>query len=105
MQDNGLIKLKPGFNDPGGRQATPKDIAENPKQLKILEIESPQLPRALDDVDLAVINGNYALEAGLVPGQGRAGAGEGRAQSVRQHSGDHAETRRTIRASRNWPKT
>jgi len=67
LQDNGLIKLKPGFNDPAIDQATPKDIAENPKQLKILEIESPQLPRALDDVDLAVINGNYALEAGLSP--------------------------------------
>ena len=40
---------------------------ENPKHLKILEIESPQIPRSLDDVDLAVINGNYALEAGLVP--------------------------------------
>jgi len=69
LQDNGLIKLKPGFKDPAADQATPKDIAENPKQLKILEIESPQIPRALDDVDLAVINGNYALEAGLVPAQ------------------------------------
>lgn len=67
LQDNGLIKLKPGFNDPASDQATPKDIAENPKQLKILEIESPQIPRSLDDVDLAVINGNYALDAGLVP--------------------------------------
>jgi D-methionine transport system substrate-binding protein len=67
LQDNGLIKLKPGFNDPATDQATPKDIAENPKQLKILEIESPQIPRSLDDVDLAVINGNYALDAGLVP--------------------------------------
>jgi D-methionine transport system substrate-binding protein len=43
------------------------DIATNPKALKILEIEAPQLPRSLDDVDLAVINGNYALEAGLEP--------------------------------------
>ncbi|WP_397458847.1 MetQ/NlpA family ABC transporter substrate-binding protein [Pseudomonas asplenii] len=67
LQDHGLIRLKPGFNDPATDQATSKDIAENPKQLKILEIESPQIPRALDDVDLAVINGNYALEAGLSP--------------------------------------
>ncbi|KOC88791.1 metal ABC transporter substrate-binding protein [Winslowiella iniecta] len=67
LQAQGLIKLKAGFNDPANDQATPKDIAENPKQLKILEIESPQIPRSLDDVDLAVINGNYALEAGLVP--------------------------------------
>ncbi|MCU1779093.1 MetQ/NlpA family ABC transporter substrate-binding protein [Pseudomonas sp. 14P_5.3_Bac1] len=67
LQANGLITLKPGFNDASREQATPKDIAENPKHLKILEIESPQIPRALDDVDLAVINGNFALEAGLVP--------------------------------------
>ncbi|WP_265534240.1 MetQ/NlpA family ABC transporter substrate-binding protein [Pseudomonas saponiphila] len=67
LQSYQLIRLKPGFNDPARDQATPKDIADNPKQLKILEIESPQIPRALEDVDLAVINGNYALEAGLVP--------------------------------------
>src|SRR5471032_512902 len=67
LQANGLITLKPGFNDASKDQATPKDIAENPKHLKILEIESPQIPRSLDDVDLAVINGNYALEAGLSP--------------------------------------
>ncbi|MDA5533697.1 ABC transporter substrate-binding protein [Yersinia mollaretii] len=67
LQDQGLITLKPGFTDPAKNQATPKDIASNPKHLKILEIESPQIPRSLDDVDLAVINGNYALEAGLNP--------------------------------------
>ncbi len=67
LQSQGLIKLKNGYNDPAKDQATPKDIAENPKKLKITEIESPQIPRSLDDVDLAVINGNYALEAGLVP--------------------------------------
>ena len=65
LQSQGLITLKPGFSDPARDQATPKDIATNPKHLKILEVESPQIPRALDDVDLAVINGNYALEAGL----------------------------------------
>lgn len=67
LQSQGLIKLKPGFNDPANNLATPKSIAENPKKLKILEVESPQIPRSLDDVDLAVINGNYALEAGLTP--------------------------------------
>lgn len=67
LQSYQLIRLKPGFSDPARDQATAKDIADNPKQLKILEIESPQIPRALEDVDLAVINGNYALEAGLVP--------------------------------------
>ena len=59
----GIIKLKDGV----GINATVKDIAENPKNLKIRELEAPQLPRALDDVALAVINTNYALEAKLVP--------------------------------------
>ena len=67
LQSQGLIKLSAQFTDPASTLATPKDIAENPKQLKILEVESPQIPRSLDDVDLAVINGNYALEAGLSP--------------------------------------
>lgn len=67
LQDNGLITLKPEFKTASAKLATPKDIAENPKKLKIIEIESPQIPRSLDDVDLGIINGNYALEAGLVP--------------------------------------
>ncbi len=67
LQSRGLIKLGAKFTNPATTLATPKDIVENPKHLKILEIESPQIPRSLDDVDLAVINGNYALEAGLVP--------------------------------------
>lgn len=67
LQNQGLIKLKSGFTDPATTLATPKDIAENPKKLKILEVEPPQIPRSLDDVGLAVINGNYALEAGLTP--------------------------------------
>lgn len=67
LQNQGLITLNARLTDPASTLATPKDIAENPKHLKILEIESPQIPRSLDDVDLAVINGNYALEAGLTP--------------------------------------
>ncbi|MGN8117488.1 MetQ/NlpA family ABC transporter substrate-binding protein [Labrys sp. 22185] len=67
LQAQGLIKLKAGFDAPDKQAATPQDIADNPKHLKILEIEAAQLPRSLDDVDLAVINGNYALEAGLSP--------------------------------------
>lgn len=63
LQDQGLITLKPDLEG----LATPLDIVSNPKHLKILEIESPQIPRALPDVDLAIINGNYALEAGLDP--------------------------------------
>ncbi|WP_104925075.1 MetQ/NlpA family ABC transporter substrate-binding protein [Rahnella sikkimica] len=67
LQSQGLITLKAGFTDPAKNQATPRDIATNPKNLKILEVESPQIPRSLPDVDLAVINGNFALEAGLNP--------------------------------------
>ncbi|MFD8934160.1 MetQ/NlpA family ABC transporter substrate-binding protein [Streptomyces sp. NPDC059578] len=60
---NGVIKLKEGV----GFAATPKDIVDNPKDLKFSELEAPQLPRALSDVDAAVINGNYAIEAKLSP--------------------------------------
>ncbi|MDR6293471.1 D-methionine transport system substrate-binding protein [Inquilinus ginsengisoli] len=67
LQDQKLITLKDGFAEPDKQLATPNDIAGNPKHLKVLEVESALLPRALDDVDLAVINGNYALEAGLTP--------------------------------------
>ena len=63
LQKQGLIKLK----DPTNITATPLDIAENPKNLKFRELEAAILPRALDDVALALINTNYALEAGLVP--------------------------------------
>lgn len=61
LQSNGLIKLKDG----AGLTATRRDIAENPKKLKIEEIEAAQLVRALPDVDLAIINGNYAILGGL----------------------------------------
>lgn len=63
LQSNGLIKLKEGYS----LEATELDIVENPKSLKFKSIESAQLPRILPDVDVAVINGNFALEAGLVP--------------------------------------
>ncbi|SHM15665.1 D-methionine transport system substrate-binding protein [Caldanaerovirga acetigignens] len=63
LQTAGLIKLKPEE----GIKATVGDIVENPKGLKITELEAATLPRVLPDVDLAVINTNYALEAGLVP--------------------------------------
>ncbi|ALM85166.1 MetQ/NlpA family ABC transporter substrate-binding protein [Bordetella sp. N] len=59
----GLITLK----DPSNIQATALDVANNPKHLKFRELEAAILPRSLDDVDLALINTNYALEAGLVP--------------------------------------
>lgn len=61
LQNAGLIKLKDGI----GLEATINDIIENPKNLEILEIEAAQTARVLQDVDASVINGNYALEAGL----------------------------------------
>lgn len=63
LQAKGLITL----SDKAGLQGTPRDITGNPKNLKFRELEAAQLPRSLGDVDGAVINGNYALEAGLNP--------------------------------------
>lgn len=63
LAENGLIELKKGV----GYEATPKDVSKNPKNLKFKEIEAAQVPRSLGDVDAAVINGNYALEAKLSP--------------------------------------
>lgn len=57
----GLITLAPD----AGLTATKNDIVENPKNIDIVEVEAAQLPRTLQDVDLAVINGNYAVEAGF----------------------------------------
>ncbi len=62
----GVIKLKPGVGT-NGVNATPLDVAENPKKLKIVELDAAQLARALPDVSAAVINTNYALAAGLQP--------------------------------------
>lgn len=61
LEAQGLIKLNEGV----GLNATKNDIAENPKNLEILEVEAAQIPRSLKDVDIAVINGNYAIDAGL----------------------------------------
>ena len=61
LQQEGLITLKEG----AGLTATKADIAENPKNLDIVELEASQLPVRLADVDMAVINGNYAIDAGL----------------------------------------
>ncbi|GEQ19098.1 MULTISPECIES: MetQ/NlpA family ABC transporter substrate-binding protein [Clostridium] len=58
---NGLIKIK------DGELVTPADITENPKNLQFSELEAAAVPRAVDDVDAAVINGNYAIEAGFDP--------------------------------------
>jgi len=61
----GVIKLK----DPSNALSTQRDIIENPKQLKFRELDSAMLPRVLEQVDLAMINTNYALDAGLNPTQ------------------------------------
>jgi D-methionine transport system substrate-binding protein len=65
LEKAGLIKLKPGL----GHKASVVDITENPKKLKIRELDAAQIPRSLDDIDLAAINTNYAMPAGLVPGK------------------------------------
>lgn len=61
LEAQGLIKLTDGV----GLNATKTDIVENPKNLTILEVEAAQVPRSLQDVDIAVVNGNYAIDAGL----------------------------------------
>lgn len=63
LQSAGLITLKNG----GSISSTPADIEKNDKALRIIELDAAQIPRSLDDVELALINTNYALEAGLNP--------------------------------------
>ena len=63
LHNAGVIKLK----DSNNLLATPFDIVENPKKLKFQELDAAFLPRTLDNVDAAVITGNYALQAGYVP--------------------------------------
>lgn len=61
LEDQGLIKLNEGV----GLTATVNDIAENPNNLEIVEMEAAAIPSAVQDVDFAVINGNYAIGAGI----------------------------------------
>jgi len=63
LQSQGLLKIRPD----AGLKASPVDIVENPKSLKIVELDAAQLPRSLDDVDAAAVNTNFAIEAGLDP--------------------------------------
>ena len=63
LERAGLLKLKDGV----GAAATVQDVVDNPKKLQFKEIEAPQLPRTLDDVDISVINTNWAMQADLVP--------------------------------------
>ena len=61
LQDRGVIKLTDGV----GLEATANDIVENPHNVELVEVEAAAVPRSLQDVDFGVINGNYALSAGL----------------------------------------
>jgi len=63
LHHNGLITLK----DPSNPLSTLRDIVDNPKHLNFRELDAAMLPRVLEQVDLALINTNYALDAGLNP--------------------------------------
>jgi len=63
LQSNGLIVLRDGV----GLEATSRDIVSNPKNFRFIELEAALLPRSLNDVDAAAINGNFALQAGFNP--------------------------------------
>lgn len=63
LQDKGVIKLAPGK----GFKPTVADIVENPRRLRFIEVDAAQTPRALDDMDAAAVNTNYATPAGLKP--------------------------------------
>ena len=82
LQQEGLIKLADGID--ASSNATVYDIADNPKNLVITEMDAAQLARSLPDVDLAVINGNFALAAGLNAAED--------ALAVEDASGDAAQT-------------
>ena len=61
LQDNGIITLKDG----AGMEATKNDIAENPHNVEIIELEAAQVARVIEETSFVVLNGNYALQAGL----------------------------------------
>lgn len=82
LQQEGVITLKDGIN--ASSNATVRDIATNPLNIKFVEMEAAQLALALEDVDLAVINGNYAIQAGLNASTD--------ALAVEDASGDAAQT-------------
>lgn len=63
LQKLGMLKLRAD----AGLKATPLDIVENPKKIKLIELDAAQIPRSLADVDAAAINMNFAMEAGLRP--------------------------------------
>ena len=88
LRDKEVIKLKEGV----GFKPKISDIIDNPRKLKFIEIDAAQAPRALDDVDAAAINTNYATQAGLDPVRvgGVVGGSPGREAHERGHRGPHA---------------
>jgi len=66
LQQEGIITLKEGID--ASSNATKLDVTENPKSIEIVEMEAAQISKALSDLDFGVINGNYALQAGLNAG-------------------------------------
>lgn len=65
LEQAGLLTLKDGV----GAEGSLLDVVENPQKLRIVELDAAQLPRSLDDVALAAVNTNFAMEAGLVPAE------------------------------------
>ena len=65
LEANGIIKLKDG----AGLTATKQDIVENPHNVEIYEVEAAQIPRSLDSVDFACMNGNFAIQANYKPSE------------------------------------
>ena len=65
LEANGIIKLKDG----AGLTATKQDIVENPHNVEIYEVEAAQIPRSLDSVDFACMNGNFAIQANYRPSE------------------------------------
>lgn len=66
LQENGIIKLK---KDVDLMKATVTDIAENPKNVEIIELEAAQIPRVKEEMSFVIMNGNYALQAGFSAGK------------------------------------
>ncbi|MCD7806187.1 MAG: MetQ/NlpA family ABC transporter substrate-binding protein [Lachnospiraceae bacterium] len=100
LEANGLITLDPE----AGLTATVLDITDNPLNLQITELEAAQIPRSIEDVDIAVINGNYALEAGLTEtiaqesSESEAAASYGNVIAVREGDENSAKTQALVDA-------
>ncbi|MCD8068951.1 MAG: MetQ/NlpA family ABC transporter substrate-binding protein [Lachnospiraceae bacterium] len=100
LEANGLITLDPD----AGLTATILDITDNPLNLQITELEAAQIPRSIEDVDIAVINGNYAIEAGLTEtiavesSESEAAETYGNVIAVREGDEDSAKTQALVDA-------